>query len=72
MSLQTGIEEAIVKAGSMSALARAMEPPVSQQAIQQWRARGWVPEERVAMIARSYDIDKLRLFKPAIVAALID
>lgn len=68
---QTGIEEAVAKAGNMSILARAMDPPVSQQAVQQWVKNGYVPRNRVELIARLYGVDSMRLFEPSIVAAMI-
>lgn len=49
----TAIETAIQKAGSQSALAKAIG--VTPQAVQQWTRRGFPPAERVMAIVTAVD-----------------
>ena len=64
----TGIQSAIIKAGTRRVFADSLSPPVTVQAVCQWVRRGWVPPARAMEIERIYDIDRAHLVKPDLVA----
>jgi hypothetical protein len=62
------IDLSIDRAGGVIKFARAMG--VTHQAVYGWRKRGWVPPERAVVIEAVFRIDRRRLMKPSLVAAL--
>ena len=60
----TGIEKAILSAGSQLGLARQLG--VSQQVISLWRRQGWVPLKRVNEIEAQFGIPRIELVNPTI------
>lgn len=63
-----GVAVAIEKAGTSRAFASSLNPPVTIQAVGQWRKRGWVPPARALEIERLYGIDRAYLVRPDLVA----
>jgi DNA-binding transcriptional regulator YdaS (Cro superfamily) len=66
--LSTGIAAAVAAAGSQIILGQQLG--VSQQAINIWCKRGWVPLMRAGQIEALYNISRTRLANPKIVALL--
>lgn len=67
----TAIERAIELAGTGTALAAMLDPPVTNQAVMNWKAQGWCPPLRAKQIAMLYPELRLRdLLNPALVEAL--
>ena len=62
------IREAIDRAGGIIKFCKVMG--VTHQAVYGWRKRGWVPPERPVVIEAVFRIDRRRLMKPSLVAAL--
>jgi len=60
----TGIEKAILSAGSQLELAKQLG--VSQQVISLWRRQGWVPLKRVNEIEAQFGIPRIELVNPTI------
>jgi len=58
----SGILDAVVTAGSLSAL--ATELGVSFQAVQQWVNQGFVPTSRIAEIESTYGVPRTALMNP--------
>lgn len=66
----TGIDKAIEASGSETALAEMLG--VSQQAVNKWKQRGYVPQGRVDQIAGHFGIEKDELLDPMIVQLFKD
>lgn len=64
----TGIERAILAAGSARALAQACG--VGETAVSKWKARGYVPICQIAKITRVTGVAARDLFDPAVVRAV--
>lgn len=58
----SGILEAVVAAGSLSALATSLG--VSFQAVQQWVSQGYVPTSRIPEIESLYGVPRADLMNP--------
>lgn len=58
----SGIEQAVAKAGSQGKLAEALG--VSQQAVQKWVRRGYVPPGRVVEIEATLGVPRAKLLSP--------
>lgn len=69
MEQLTGIEDAITAAGTQQRLADRLG--VTQQAVNKWCQRGWVPLERAAEIEAHFHIPRSRLANPKIVSLLL-
>lgn len=69
---QTGIELAVAKAGSQTALAQQLisqhphKPHPSQQVISQWVKRGYVPPSRAKEIADVSGVPVAQLLSPTL------
>jgi hypothetical protein len=66
----TGIEKAIELAGGQEELGAMLSPPVSQQAISKWKARGYAPSDRAVEIARRLGIELRELLSPTLAKVL--
>jgi len=62
------IDLAIDRGGGIIKFSKAMG--VTHQAVYNWRKRGWVPPNRAVTIEAAFKIDRRRLLKPSLVAAL--
>ena len=62
----TGIQTAIALAGSETLLGEALDPPVTQQSINEWKLRGWCPTKRAQEIGALYDIPLSELVSPTV------
>lgn len=62
----TGIEQAIHDAGSEAKLAELLG--CTQQAVNLWKQRGYVPAQRVDQIANAFRIERNALIDPAVLA----
>lgn len=62
---KTGIARAIVAAGGQGQLGRLLG--VSQQAVSQWLAQGWVPIKRAGAIEREFFIPRSALVNPELI-----
>lgn len=60
-----GIERAIRSAQGVSQLARHLG--VSRQRVQNWRAQGYVPLDRVVEIEAEFGVDRRSLMRPDLV-----
>lgn len=65
---KTGIDEVVALAGSQQAVADKCG--VSQQAVQQWVARGFVPLGRAVELEAQYGVSRERLVDPRVVGLL--
>lgn len=59
-----GIDEAITKAGSISALARHLG--VSHQVVNRWQKRGFVPPKRAVELEAKYGVPLRDLVDPSL------
>jgi DNA-binding transcriptional regulator YdaS (Cro superfamily) len=66
--MDSGIQSAILAAGSQEVLARALG--VTQQSVSSWLVQGWVPMARSIEIEALYGIARARLVNPRISSAL--
>lgn len=64
----SGIDRAVIAAGGRRPLAAKLD--VTEQAIAQWVARGWVPQERAVEIEEMFGVPRRTLLKPSLVALL--
>lgn len=62
MTKQTGIDKAVAQAGGQTQLAEMLG--VTQQAVQKWQARGWLPVKRAKQIANAFAIPLAELCDP--------
>lgn len=65
----SGIFEAVLLAGSQSALARKLK--IRPQAVQQWLDKGYVPVSRCNRISEMYGIPTERLVNPALLKLIV-
>lgn len=61
---QTGVGEAVAKAGSQAELAAALG--VSAPAMSYWVKRGWVPLRRAQQIETLYGVPRARTMSPRV------
>ena len=61
--ISSGLLEALVAAGSQTNLAKAVG--VTQQAVQQWVQRGYVPISKSRLVSMLYGIPSADLVNPA-------
>jgi hypothetical protein len=66
---ETGVREAIRKAGGQRALGQLVG--ASQQAVAKWVRKGWVPVGRVVEVEQLTGVPRDRLVKPQL-ASLLD
>ena len=67
----TSIERALEFAGTGTALGAMLQPPVTNQAVMNWKRQGWCPPARAKEIAALFPELRLRdLLNPALVEAL--
>lgn len=59
-----GVKQAAQAAGSQAKLARALG--VTEQAVHNWVARGWVPLRRALEIETQFGVDRVALINPRI------
>lgn len=64
--------KAIEHAGSAVKLGALLDPPVSNQAVHQWKTQGWCPVDRAKQIEAMYpDCKAVDMVKPSIAALLL-
>jgi DNA-binding transcriptional regulator YdaS (Cro superfamily) len=61
---ETGIDQAIARVGTQTALASRLG--VTQQVVSLWARRGWVPVQRAAEIEHHTGVLRQSLIKPAL------
>jgi primosomal protein N' len=55
---------------TQSALALALTPPVTQQNVDRWAKRGWVPLDRAVQLEAKYGVSRWELVNPKLRLAL--
>ncbi len=59
--IDSAVKEAVQAAGGSESLAKAMNPPISRQAVEKWVRKGVVPPERVKEVSRITGVAMSRL-----------
>lgn len=67
MLMDQDIQEIIQKAGGASAVARSFDPPITSQAVSQWRR---IPADRVLVVAKLAGVTP-NLLRPDIFTAAV-